>query len=127
MLTSSYGAVLACGQRSGGQHDHATQAQTAVADVHMRSARRALHAYDASAGATTSGATTTISDSDLIASASKQSQEAIESAVYAHLQAMRALGHAFINTSDVAKALGLPQSLVDGTIAALKKRGVKVA
>jgi hypothetical protein len=51
----------------------------------------------------------------------------IESAVYAHIQAMRALGKTRINTVDIAKALGLPLAEVEKTIFALRQKGVKIA
>jgi hypothetical protein len=77
-------------------------------------------------GATTSAAVTTISSADLIEAPPGLTSSAIEDAVYAHLQAMRALGHTRVNTTEVARALGLPLELVDATIASLVKRGVKV-
>lgn len=77
---------------------------------------------------TSASSRTTIASTTHRADRSRRARvsENIENAVYAHLQAMRALGHAFVNTSDVARALGLPQSAVDRTIAKLKKRGIKV-
>jgi|ERR1700688_3537 len=55
------------------------------------------------------------------------SNKDIENAVYAHIQAVRALGRTTINTVEISNALGLPQNVVDGTIDALKKKGIKVA
>ena len=49
----------------------------------------------------------------------------IESAVYAHIQAVRALGRTQIEPEEIARALGLSVSQVQGTIAALKGKGVK--
>lgn len=57
--------------------------------------------------------------------ATPASNKSIENAVYAHLQAMRALGHTTVNTGDVARALGLSQSTVEKTIAGLASKGVK--
>jgi hypothetical protein len=51
----------------------------------------------------------------------------IESAVYAHIQAVRALGRTTINTFEISKALGLPLAAVDSTLELLKKKGIKVA
>ena len=49
----------------------------------------------------------------------------IESAVYAHIQAVRALGRTQIEPEEIARALGLSVSQVHGTLAALKSKGVK--
>jgi Mn-dependent DtxR family transcriptional regulator len=51
----------------------------------------------------------------------------IENAVYAHIQAMRALGKTRVNTVDIAKALNLSLSEVEKTISALRHKGVKIA
>jgi len=50
----------------------------------------------------------------------------VEGAVYAYIQAVRALGRTTIHTEEIAKALGLPVDRVDATLDALKKKGVKV-
>jgi len=50
----------------------------------------------------------------------------IENAVYAHIRAMRELGKTQLNTAEIAEALGLSVTEVDSTLAALKKKGVKV-
>jgi DNA-binding MarR family transcriptional regulator len=55
-----------------------------------------------------------------------KSAKSIESAVYAHIQAVRALGKTHINTAEIAEALGLPLSAVARTITALRQKGVKV-
>ena len=52
--------------------------------------------------------------------------EAIESAVYAYIQAVRALGKIRLNTSDIAKALKLSIGDVNEAISSMKDRGVKV-
>jgi predicted Rossmann fold nucleotide-binding protein DprA/Smf involved in DNA uptake len=49
----------------------------------------------------------------------------IESAVYAHIQALRALGRTQVEPQEIARALGLSVSQVQNTIAALKSKGVK--
>jgi hypothetical protein len=50
----------------------------------------------------------------------------IESAVYAHIQAMRALGITRTDTSEIARALGLDTAAVEKSIPALTQKGVKV-
>ena len=57
---------------------------------------------------------------------SSHSQKSIESAVYAHIQAMRALGRRTINTVEISKALGLPPAAIDKTLESLKEKGVRV-
>lgn len=54
-------------------------------------------------------------------------QKNVENAVYAHIQAVRSLGRTRINTSDIARALSIPQNAVVGALAALQKKGVRVA
>jgi hypothetical protein len=49
----------------------------------------------------------------------------VENAVYAHIQAVRALGRTQIEPEEIARALGLSVSQVQGTIAALRSKGVK--
>jgi hypothetical protein len=61
-----------------------------------------------------------------VPSYSKNSRKNIESAVYAHIQAIRALGRTKTDTSEIARALGLTQSTVEETISSLTKKGVKV-
>jgi hypothetical protein len=71
--------------------------------------------------------TTSVTPASAGYSRSAGSNKNVENAVYAHIQAMRTLGRTKINTSDIATALGLPVAEVDKTIAALRKKGVKVA
>jgi hypothetical protein len=80
-----------------------------------------------SASTATSVGMTTLSSAGVVTESRPHSDEVVESAVYAHLQALRALGQTRVNTADVAKALGIPQSLVDRTLESLLKKGVKVA
>ena len=49
----------------------------------------------------------------------------IESAVLAHIRAVRALGREQINTVDIAEALNLPVRKVNSVLDQLKKRGVR--
>jgi hypothetical protein len=54
------------------------------------------------------------------------SNKDIESAVYAHIQAVRALGRTHINPTEIAAALGLSERQVLSTLSALRSKGVKV-
>jgi hypothetical protein len=56
----------------------------------------------------------------------KHSTQNVESAVYAYIQAIRALGITRTNTLEIAKALGLTQTMVEKTISSITKKGVKV-
>lgn len=49
----------------------------------------------------------------------------VEGAVYAQIQALRALGRTSVNTTEIADALKLPISLVNETVARLRQKGVK--
>lgn len=51
----------------------------------------------------------------------------IESAVYSHIRAMRALGRTKVETAEIAKSLGLSVSAVNRTLETLRKKGVKEA
>jgi hypothetical protein len=57
---------------------------------------------------------------------STKTMKNIESAVYSHIQAVRALGRTRTDTSEIARALGLTQSTVEKTISSLTQRGVRV-
>lgn len=52
--------------------------------------------------------------------------KAIQNAVYAYIQAVRALGRNRLNTSEIAEALSIPVLEVNEAISSLKKKGVKV-
>ena len=56
----------------------------------------------------------------------RSAPDEIERAVFAHIQAVRALGRTRINTADIALALGLPTKSVERAVAKLKDKGVKV-
>ena len=62
----------------------------------------------------------------LTLSATGHSLSDIEAAVYAHIKALRALGRTTINTEEIATALSIPVASVNGVIAKLKEKGVKV-
>jgi hypothetical protein len=47
--------------------------------------------------------------------------------VYSYIQAMRTLGNTRVNSSDIARALGLPLSNVNAVLPKLNDRGVKRA
>jgi hypothetical protein len=49
----------------------------------------------------------------------------VERAVYAYIQAVRALGKTKVETEEIARALGLGLSEVERTVKALRSRGVK--
>ena len=50
----------------------------------------------------------------------------VENAIYAHIQALRALGKTRINTADIAMALKVPPKTVELAVSNLKEKGVKV-
>jgi biotin operon repressor len=50
----------------------------------------------------------------------------VESAVYSHIQAIRALGVTRVDSTQIAKALGLPKRIVDKVIPSLLDKGVRV-
>ena len=49
----------------------------------------------------------------------------IEGAVFAHIKAVRALGHTEVNTDQIAAALSVPVSAVNAAITKLRDKGVK--
>jgi hypothetical protein len=51
----------------------------------------------------------------------------VEGAVFGYIQAIRALGRTRVTTFDVATALSLTETEVLAVVAALRKKGVKVA
>jgi len=51
----------------------------------------------------------------------------VQSAIYAYIRAIRALGRTKINTSEVADALSLSVAEVNRAISSLKKKGVRVS
>ncbi len=55
----------------------------------------------------------------------KAESKSIESAVLAHIRAVRALGREQINTAEVAEALNLPVRKVNSVLDQLKERGVR--
>ena len=57
--------------------------------------------------------------------AAETDKKAVESAVYAHIRAVRALGRTTINSAEIAEALSLPLEKVHKAITALKGKGVK--
>lgn len=52
--------------------------------------------------------------------------KSIQNAVYAYVQAVRALGRKQLNTIEIAEALSIPVAEVNQAVTSLKKRGVKV-
>jgi hypothetical protein len=57
---------------------------------------------------------------------SKPATRKIENAVYAHIQALRALGHDTVNTFVIARAINISAGRVAEAVRALQARGVKV-
>jgi DNA-binding MarR family transcriptional regulator len=53
-----------------------------------------------------------------------ESGNAIESAIYQHLQAMRALGRTSVTVPEIASALGLDAALVGRHMESLRDRGL---
>jgi hypothetical protein len=49
----------------------------------------------------------------------------VRDAVYAHIRAIRRLGRTTITTNEIAAALSLPVTEVNGALSYLKKKGVK--
>jgi DNA-binding MarR family transcriptional regulator len=60
------------------------------------------------------------------ARASRQKNKSVENAIYAYIQAIRALGRTQIVTTEIADALSLPTVSVNRAISSLNKKGVKV-
>ncbi len=57
---------------------------------------------------------------------SRTKQESIEAAVYAHIQAMLALGHTRLNSLTVARALSLPIADVEEAMRNLADKGIRI-
>ena len=55
-----------------------------------------------------------------------RAQKEIEAAVYAHIRAIRALGHIHVDSSTVAQALSLPVTDVEAAMRNLSDKGVRV-
>ena len=56
----------------------------------------------------------------------RKDDKTLQSAVYAYIQAVRALGRNQLNTIEIAEALSIPVTEVNRAIVSLKKKGVKV-
>ena len=54
------------------------------------------------------------------------SRERVENAVYAHIQALRALGREEVNVSAISQALNIADSAILDALHGLAKKGVKV-
>ena len=54
------------------------------------------------------------------------SNKDIEGAVYAHIQAVRALGQTRVNSVDISHALSLPVGKVEQALQQLKGKGVRI-
>lgn len=51
--------------------------------------------------------------------------KAVQNAVYAYIQAVRALGRNQLNTTEIADALSIPVVEVNRAVSSLKRKGVK--
>ena len=51
----------------------------------------------------------------------------VQSAVYSHIRALRALGKTSVNTAEIAEALNISQKAVIRAVRELSDKGVKVA
>ena len=69
---------------------------------------------------------TVISDIKIARRRRTRVQKEIEAAVYAHIRAMRALGHTHVNSLAIARALSLPISDVEVAMRQLSDKGVRV-
>jgi hypothetical protein len=79
------------------------------------------------AAPTTTTATVSVgAKATVTVSARRISASDLQNAVYAHIQAVRALGKTKITPEEIARALGLPLSTVEGSLSALQSKGVKV-
>jgi hypothetical protein len=67
------------------------------------------------------GAKTTVT-----ATARKIKASDVESAIYGHIKAVRALGRTKIAPEEIARALDLPLSAVEQSLSALQNKGVKI-
>jgi hypothetical protein len=56
----------------------------------------------------------------------KTGRKKVENAVFAHIQAVRALGHKTINTVEIADSLGLSPEVVMEAVTNLKRKGVRI-
>jgi DNA-binding CsgD family transcriptional regulator len=56
----------------------------------------------------------------------RTSARTIQNAIFAHMQAMRALGRTQLSTGEIATALSISRDDVQGALASLRKRGVKI-
>lgn len=62
----------------------------------------------------------------LVKAAPRRAGAVVEKAVYAHIRAMRTLGHTTANTEQIAKALDLSRREVEAAVRGMESRGVKV-
>ncbi|HKQ25315.1 MAG TPA: hypothetical protein VJT81_12805 [Burkholderiales bacterium] len=83
-----------------------------------------VHTFTASSTSATGSVTFTQVPKNPIAPAVSEQQ--VESAVYAHIRAMRSLGHTQVNTHTIANALSLPVTVVNDIVGRLHTRGVRV-
>jgi hypothetical protein len=73
----------------------------------------------------TSGGVVTYPVSELLP-LSRAGMQALENAVYGHIQAIRALGRTQVSASEIAAALSVPVSEVMQVLVTLNTKGVKI-
>lgn len=64
--------------------------------------------------------------STVTVTARKISASDLQEAIYAHIQAIRALGKTRVTPEEIARALDLSVSTVEGAVAALQSKGIRV-
>jgi len=81
--------------------------------------------YNAVLGTATSANTTIEGGSARAGSASAHRMTTLQSAVYSHIRALRALGRTSVDTGEIARALGVSVNDVNSTLEALRAKGVR--
>jgi predicted Rossmann fold nucleotide-binding protein DprA/Smf involved in DNA uptake len=77
-------------------------------------------------GANTSPINVIRSDSKAYATPKSEGSKDVQSAVYAHVRALRALGKTTVNSADIARSLGLSIREVESALIRLEKKGIKM-
>jgi hypothetical protein len=76
-------------------------------------------------GPTVSATGTFSLSASLNTAAKTPDRKKIEAAVHSHVRALRALGKTQVNTSEIARALRLPVSIVNSVLPELNEKGIK--
>ncbi|MGH9715283.1 MAG: hypothetical protein ACRD4R_00915 [Candidatus Acidiferrales bacterium] len=64
-------------------------------------------------------------ESEAVAGRAKHSDKNLENAIYAYIQAIRALGRVTVNTTQIADGLSLSVYDVNRAVSSLRKKGVR--